>query len=110
MRLRYQKLQWPNSFKVRQKTRLSFSADTLLLSRSIEYLPAGMTCAKDAKDLVADCAKGQSRPRSQLLNPLLQGPTEFIVLVSSEAHEICEKGSKKTIAPEHIVEALKVSQ
>jgi hypothetical protein len=66
-----------------------------------------MTCAKDAKDLVADCAKGQSPNFSfPSLNTAL---AEFIVLVSSEAHEICEKGSKKTIAPEHIVEALKVS-
>lgn len=34
--------------------------------------------------------------------------TEFIHLISSEANEICEKESKKTIAPEHIIGALKV--
>ena len=33
---------------------------------------------------------------------------EFIHLISSEANEICEKESKKTIAPEHIISALKV--
>lgn len=32
---------------------------------------------------------------------------EFIRLVSSEANEICEKSQKKTIAPEHVVSALK---
>jgi hypothetical protein len=33
---------------------------------------------------------------------------EFILLISSEANEICEKDSKKTILPEHIIGALKV--
>ena len=33
---------------------------------------------------------------------------EFIHLISSEANEICEQESKKTIAPEHIIAALKV--
>lgn len=33
---------------------------------------------------------------------------EFIHLLSSEANEICEKESKKTIAPEHIISALQV--
>lgn len=34
--------------------------------------------------------------------------SEFIHLISSEANEICEQESKKTIAPEHIIGALKV--
>lgn len=33
--------------------------------------------------------------------------SEFIRLVSSEANEICENSQKKTIAPEHVVSALK---
>ncbi|KAG8938946.1 negative cofactor 2 transcription regulator complex subunit ncb2 [Tulasnella sp. 408] len=33
---------------------------------------------------------------------------EFIHLISSESNEICEKESKKTISPEHVVQALKV--
>jgi hypothetical protein len=73
-----------------------------------EYLPDGMSCAKEAKELMADFAKGLRSiigtfPPCQTL-----ARTEFIVMVSSEAHDICEKGSKKTIAPEHIVQALKV--
>ena len=36
------------------------------------------------------------------------GVAEFIHLISSEANEICEQESKKTIAPEHIISALKV--
>lgn len=35
---------------------------------------------------------------------------EFIHLISSEANDICEKGAKKTIAPEHVVKALAVSR
>ncbi|KAG0151232.1 hypothetical protein CROQUDRAFT_651448 [Cronartium quercuum f. sp. fusiforme G11] len=54
-----------------------------------EYLPADVMCAKDTKDLVAECCK------------------EFITLISSEANEICEKEAKKTISPEHITSALK---
>ena len=34
--------------------------------------------------------------------------SEFIHLISSEANEICDQESKKTIAPEHIISALKV--
>lgn len=33
---------------------------------------------------------------------------EFIHLVSSQANEICDKESKKTISPEHIITALEV--
>ena len=34
--------------------------------------------------------------------------TEFVLLVSAEANEICEKEAKKTILPEHVIGALKV--
>jgi hypothetical protein len=33
--------------------------------------------------------------------------SEFIHLISSEANDACEKDQKKTIAPEHVVAALK---
>lgn len=46
-------------------------------------------CAKETRDLVIECC------------------VEFIHLISSEANEICEQESKKTIAPEHIINALK---
>lgn len=32
---------------------------------------------------------------------------EFIHMISSEANEACERNSKKTISPEHVIEALK---
>lgn len=32
---------------------------------------------------------------------------EFIHLIASESNEICEKSNKKTISPEHVLEALK---
>ncbi|KAM9211828.1 protein Dr1-like [Dugong dugon] len=34
---------------------------------------------------------------------------EFIHLVSSEANEICNKSEKKTISPEHVIQALERS-
>ncbi|KAF4574767.1 negative cofactor 2 transcription regulator complex subunit ncb2 [Pleurotus pulmonarius] len=54
-----------------------------------ELLPEDVTCAKETRDLVIECC------------------VEFIHLISSEANEICEQESKKTIAPEHIISALK---
>lgn len=55
-----------------------------------EILPpsAGMGFTKDARDLLIECC------------------VEFITLISSEANEISEKESKKTIAVEHITKAL----
>ncbi|KAI0824595.1 histone-fold-containing protein [Trametes gibbosa] len=54
-----------------------------------ELLPNDVTCAKETRDLIIECC------------------VEFIHLISSEANEICEQGSKKTIAPDHIISALK---
>ena len=38
----------------------------------------------------------------------LQRRAEFVLAIASEANEICEKDSKKTMVPEHILAALKV--
>ncbi|GJN90821.1 hypothetical protein Rhopal_003835-T1 [Rhodotorula paludigena] len=54
-----------------------------------ELLPEGYTATKEVKDLIAECCK------------------EFVLAISSEANEICEKDSKKTMLPDHIVSALK---
>ncbi|KAG6833778.1 negative cofactor 2 transcription regulator complex subunit ncb2 [Tephrocybe sp. NHM501043] len=54
-----------------------------------DLLPNDVVCAKETRDLVIECC------------------VEFIHLISSEANEICEQESKKTIAPEHIITALK---
>ncbi|KAK4056694.1 negative cofactor 2 transcription regulator complex subunit ncb2 [Microbotryomycetes sp. JL221] len=54
-----------------------------------EFLPADFSCSKETKDLMAECCK------------------EFVLAISSEANEICDKESKKTMAPEHIISALK---
>ena len=53
-----------------------------------DYLPSDMSCARETRDLLIECC------------------VEFIHLVSSEANDVCEKDSKKTIAPEHVVKAL----
>ncbi|KAG1121653.1 hypothetical protein G6F42_012223 [Rhizopus arrhizus] len=47
-----------------------------------EMMPDDIVCAKDTRDLLIDCC------------------------VASEANEICEKETKKTIAGEHVVAAL----
>ncbi|KAB5584228.1 hypothetical protein PHYPO_G00104980 [Pangasianodon hypophthalmus] len=52
-----------------------------------ETLP-NVRVANDARELVVNCC------------------TEFIHLVSSEANEICNKSEKKTISPEHVINAL----
>lgn len=43
----------------------------------------------DTRDLIAECC------------------SEFVQLLSSEANDICEADSKKTITPEHVLRALK---
>ena len=53
-----------------------------------ELLPSDLTFAKESRDLLIDCC------------------VEFIHLVSSEANEICERETKKTISAEHVVKAL----
>lgn len=55
-----------------------------------EILPAqaGLTFAKESRDLLIECC------------------VEFITLISSEANEISEKEAKKTIACDHIIKAL----
>jgi hypothetical protein len=42
-----------------------------------------------------------------LLSSSNSSAPEFIHLISSEANDACEKDQKKTIAPEHVVSALK---
>ncbi|GAA5925847.1 uncharacterized protein JCM15063_005140 [Sporobolomyces koalae] len=54
-----------------------------------ELLPEGFIATKEVKDLMAECCK------------------EFVLAVSSEANEICDKESKKTMLPDHILAALK---
>ncbi|KZW04334.1 histone-fold-containing protein [Exidia glandulosa HHB12029] len=54
-----------------------------------EFLPNDVSVAKDTRDLIIECC------------------VEFIHLIASDANEICEGESKKTIAPEHIISSLK---
>ncbi|KAI9599242.1 histone-fold-containing protein [Syncephalis fuscata] len=54
-----------------------------------EMMPSDISCAKETRDLLIECC------------------VEFIHLIASEANEICEKEAKKTIAPEHVLSALK---
>ena len=76
----------------------------------LELLPEDVTCAKDTRDLVIECCVGKSNILNVHVASVLTSfpAVEFIHLISSEANEICEKESKKTIAPEHIISALQV--
>ncbi|KAG9002824.1 negative cofactor 2 transcription regulator complex subunit ncb2 [Tulasnella sp. JGI-2019a] len=55
-----------------------------------ELLPPELTCSKETRDLIIECC------------------VEFIHMISTEANDICEKESRKTISPEHVVGALKL--
>jgi histone H3/H4 len=55
-----------------------------------ENLAGEIRCGNDARDLIADCC------------------VEFIQMIAAEANDVCNKGKKKTISPEHVIEALKV--
>ncbi|KAL7412595.1 histone-fold-containing protein [Mrakia frigida] len=54
-----------------------------------DLMPDDVQCAKDSREVITACC------------------IEFIHLISSEANDACEKDQKKTIAPEHVVSALK---
>ncbi|TPX55316.1 hypothetical protein PhCBS80983_g05411 [Powellomyces hirtus] len=53
-----------------------------------EMMPPDIVCAKETRDLIAECC------------------VEFIHLISSQANEQCEKEARKTIAGEHVIKAL----
>lgn len=55
-----------------------------------EMLPAHVRVTRDAQDLLVECC------------------VEFINLISSESNDICYKEEKRTIAPEHVLESLKI--
>lgn len=55
------------------------------LNKMIKELVPNIRVANDSRELILNCC------------------TEFIHLVSSEANEICNKQTKKTISPEHVL-------
>ncbi|CAD6568508.1 MAG: negative cofactor 2 transcription regulator complex subunit ncb2 [Tremellales sp. Tagirdzhanova-0007] len=57
-----------------------------------EMLPEDMSCSKDAKDVIVDCCVAGS---------------EWVKLLATQANGVCDESSKKTISPEHVVEALR---
>ncbi|CAI5496584.1 unnamed protein product, partial [Closterium sp. Naga37s-1] len=72
------------------------------MSRLIkEMLPRDVRVSKDTQDLLMDCCLG-GLPRWLYVSAW----AEFINLISSEANEICSKEDKRTIAPEHVLQAL----
>ncbi|GAU19024.1 hypothetical protein TSUD_193620 [Trifolium subterraneum] len=55
-----------------------------------EMLPPDVRVARDTQDLLIECC------------------VEFINLISSESNEVCSREDKRTIAPEHVLKALRV--
>src|SRR3989338_8021667 len=53
-----------------------------------ENLPNSVKCSNDARDLIQDCC------------------SEFLMMIISEASDICKRDSKKNLNPEHIMQAL----
>jgi down-regulator of transcription 1 len=58
------------------------------LNKLIKDVLPNLRVSAETRDLISACC------------------TEFIHLVASEANDICEKQQRKTITPEHVVEAL----
>lgn len=70
-----------------------------------------MNASKESLQLILDCCIGSWRystdSRLPKANRWLLRRLEFIHLISSESNDVCEKESKKTISPEHVITALK---
>ncbi len=58
------------------------------VNKLIKEIIPNIRVSNDARELILTCCK------------------EFIHLISSEANEICNKQTKKTISPDHIIAAL----
>ncbi len=58
------------------------------VNKMIKEIMPNIRVSNDARELILTCCK------------------EFIHLISSEANEICNKQTKKTISPDHIIAAL----
>lgn len=78
--------------RVRSADRLHLARTNTLLATVqklvSEMLPPELTFSRESRDLLIECC------------------VEFVHLISSEANEICEKETKKTIAGEHVTKAL----
>ena len=53
-------------------------------------LGENVRCSNDIITLICDCC------------------VEFIQMIATESNGVCLKGNKKTISPQHVIEALKV--
>ncbi|CAG7720135.1 unnamed protein product [Allacma fusca] len=58
------------------------------MNKMIKEILPSIRVANDSRELILNCC------------------TEFIHLISSEANEICNQQTKKTISPEHVLQAL----
>mmetsp|Transcript_30093 Transcript_30093/g.96434 ORF Transcript_30093/g.96434 Transcript_30093/m.96434 type:complete len:141 (+) Transcript_30093:201-623(+) len=58
--------------------------------------------------MIRDHLPSTMRVSADVVDLIIESCTEFIHLVSAEANEMCNKGEKRTIAPEHVIQALTV--
>lgn len=73
-----------------------------------EMLPTDVVCAKETRDILINCCTGNANFDGSI-RTCSNNQVEFVHLIASEANEACEKESKKTIMPEHVVTALQVN-
>jgi hypothetical protein len=66
------------------------------------------SCAKETVDILSSACLGASW-FLLFRHELTELSTEFIKMISMQSNEICEKDKKKTIAPEHAIQAISVS-
>ena len=69
-----------------------------------EMLPSDVVISKDSLQLLNNCCIGNIVKLTNLMLFI-----ELIQLIASESNEICEKETRKTISPEHIINALNVN-
>jgi len=74
-------------------------------------LAEDISCSKEAKDIIVDCCVGLFKSFSVRFDTdRHRAWAEWVKLLSSQANAVSDESSKKTISPEHVVEALRVNR
>lgn len=76
-----------------------------------DILPPDVACAKETQNLLMDSCVGRHTSKYcvcglYILFEIIPKRVEFIHLLASQANEICEQTTKKTISPEHLLQSL----
>lgn len=81
-----------------------------LVSSAVVDQGSEKACAMSSREMERyGLACGPTDRRKATSSKLVMLITEWIKLISAQSNTVCEESSKKTISPEHVLEALKVS-